>query len=151
MSSAEESEVPALVRLDALLREPSLVDAPGVHATLDAWVAGSVYEPVRDTDGWPVYLYNDPRTGLDVAWSPTGIRPNGLVGWFEVWDGQGRRGSWRIDLNGRVHRGTAWLAARGQPRRTLADLLRVLVTEASEADRARATREAQQLLGVRPG
>lgn len=109
-------------RLSALLNEPEARSSPGMRATLDAWIAASTPEPPDDTHLFPIWAYDDPRTGRLYTWGVTGLRPNGLTGW---WLDGTKPGSWRIDHHGRVHRGLPWQRQRS----------RVVATRLEEATR----------------
>lgn len=137
--------IPPYERLTALMSEPPLVSAPGLRETLAAWTADSA--PAGERDGWPVRRFRDPRSGQDVLWGVTCPRPNGLTGWFES---PSSRGSWRIDLEGRVHRGLAWMASREVRLRRPSSLLWVMcASEPGSAAYEAAKKEATKLLGIR--
>lgn len=117
-------------RWSALLDAPELQRAPALRATLDALINAST--PLGfDGDGWPRWSTLDHRTGTKVTWGITGLRPNGLTGWFDA--GGHRRSDWRIDFNGRLHRGQPWMRALAAPGRTVVEDLRKALTQLTYA------------------
>lgn len=117
-------------RWTALLDSAELRRAPALRATLDALISASTHSGI-DGDGWPRWSVFDHRTGAKVTWGVTGLRPNGLTGWFDT--GGARRGDWRLDFHGRVHRGQPWMRALAAPGRTVVEDLRSALTQLAYA------------------
>lgn len=144
-------------RLTALLAEPEVANAPGLLSTFEAWrKVSTAAEDAPPVGGFPVWTYVDPRSGQLCAWGVTALRPNGLTGWFREPPNATRDGSWRIDLNGRVHRGLPWQRARSHATRTLTesyrDALKALAyTPPSSPDWENALNRARGLLETSTG
>lgn len=101
----------AHARWEALLQVPEIT--PAMRAAVEALIATS--RVAGEAGGFPTYQTYDPRSGRVVTWAVTGLRPNGITGWFQTAapdDPVGARpGSWRIGFDGRMHRGLPWMRA----------------------------------------
>lgn len=141
-------------RLVRLLEQPEV--AAIVRAAISVWIRES--KPTTQVEhNLPVFFYDDPRDGVVYRWGVTGLRNNGVTGWFEVAGGLGaavKPGSWRIDWRGRVHRGLNWqrvLAARVPTPATMtyAKALRALVfAHPGSSEWAKAHSDAAELLNA---
>lgn len=101
-------------RWEALLDTPEIRGAPALRASLEALVQSSKPRGV-DKTGFPQFHVYDARSDRTVTWGVTGLRPNGLTGWFETASREdpigSKPGSWRIAFDGRLHRGLPWMRA----------------------------------------
>lgn len=109
------TEAPATgARWEALLDTPEIRGAPALRASLEALVQSSKLRGV-DKAGFPQFRVYDARSDRTVTWGVTGLRPNGLTGWFETASREdpvgSKPGSWRIAFDGRMHRGLPWMRA----------------------------------------
>lgn len=143
MSPAPAAALPA--RWVGLLQTPEIKGSSALLTSLRALIEKSEMRGV-DKAGFPRWVVYDARSDREVTWGITGLRGNGLTGWFESAPREdpvgSSPGSWRIGFDGRLHRGLPWmralaaeaLAAPPEPEVPQGEKIALALIEAIETD-----------------